>query len=106
MDAIRIFMARLSERYAIRGAAAYDGFAAGVLRRGGGVNLVVVLCQEIQDPAGVSIDMGWDALTLYLESGIDITPIPVFDGHWREPESAPDPEYINRLKTKSVWLWL
>ena len=105
-DAIRIFVARLSERYEIRGTAAYEGFENGAIRRDTGLNLVVVLRHEMQDPASVATDMGWDALALYLESGFRIVPIPVFHGHWQEPASAPDPESILRLKMKSVWLWL
>ena len=106
MDAIRILVARLSGRYEIRGTAAYDSFDNRFIRRGAGLSLVVVLQHEMQDPAAVAVDMGWDALALHLESGFRIEPIPVFYGHWQDPASAPDPESIQRLKMKAVWLWL
>ena len=106
MDAIRILVARLSQRYDIRGATLYDGFENGGIRRSGSLKVVVLLGQDLADPEMAAVDMGWDALALHLESGFRIEPVPVFYGHWQEPASAPDPGYINDLKMKSLWLWL
>ena len=103
---IRLFVARLSERYQVRGVAVYDSYENGAVRRDGALGLAVVLRTEIPDPGAVALDMSWDALTLYFETGVRITPIPLFYDHWREPALAPDPELVTRVKMKSVWVWL
>jgi uncharacterized protein len=90
-EAVLRFLALMGDRYDMAGALVYGSRARGTHRPDSDADVAVILRGEHQRFLTVKLDMADVAFDVLLETGILISPLPIWIDEWEQPESHATP---------------
>lgn len=102
--AVRRFLALISDRYDIAGAIVYGSRARGMHRPDSDADVAVLLKGEHQRVLPTTLDMADVAYDVLLETGINISPLPVWLNEWEHPENYSNPALLHNIAREGVRL--
>lgn len=103
-DAVRRFLALISSRYDTAGAIVYGSRARGTHRPDSDADVAILLKGEHQKFLTTKLAMADMAFDVLLETGINISPLPVWLDEWKHPENYPDPALLRNIARDGVRL--
>jgi predicted nucleotidyltransferase len=105
-NASRRFLALISIRYDIAGAIVYGSRARGNHRPDSDADLAVILRGEHQRRLPTTLAMADIAYEVLLETGINISPLPIWMDEWEHPEIHTNPALLRNIAVEGVRLGL
>jgi predicted nucleotidyltransferase len=103
-EAVRRFLALIAGRYDMAGAILYGSRARGTHRPDSDADVVVLLNGEHQRVLPTTLAMADLAYEVLLETGINITPLPVWIDEWEHPEHFSNPALLRNIASEGVRL--
>jgi predicted nucleotidyltransferase len=103
-EAVRRFLARLAHRYDMAGAVLYGSRARGTHRPDSDADVAVLLKGEHQRVLPTTLAMADVAYDVLLETGINISPLPVWLDEWEHPETYSNPALLYNIAREGVRL--
>jgi predicted nucleotidyltransferase len=103
-EAVRRFLVLLSSRYSMAGAIVYGSRARGTHRVDSDADVVVLLNGEHQRFLTTKLAMSDVAFDVLLETGINISPLPVWMDEWEHPETYSNPALLQNIAREGVRL--
>ena len=104
-SAVQLFLAAIAPRYAIAGAILYGSRARGTHRHDSDADLAVLLSGDPEPRMPMALAMADVAYEVLLETGINISPLPVWVEEWKTPERFSNPELLANIAREGVRLW-
>lgn len=102
--AVRRFLALIADRYDAAGAIVYGSRARGTHRPDSDADVAVLLRGEHQRCLKIALAMADIAFDVLLETGINISPLPVWLDEWEHPEQYPNPALLRNIANEGVRL--
>ena len=102
--AVKRFLELISGRYDMEGAIVYGSRARGTHRPDSDADVAVLLRGEQQRFMKAKLDMADVAFDVLLETGILISPLPVWLDQWEHPESYVNPALLQNIYKEGVRL--
>lgn len=103
-EAVRRFIALLGGRYSMAGAIVYGSRARGTHRVDSDADVAVLLSGEHQRFLTTKLAMSDVAFDVLLETGINISPLPVWLDEWEHPETYSNPALLQNIAREGVRL--
>jgi predicted nucleotidyltransferase len=103
-EAVRRFLALIAGRYDIAGAIVYGSRARGTHRSDSDADVAVLLRGEHQRFLTAKLDMADVAFDVLLDTGILISPLPVWLDEWACPENHSNPSLLRNIDREGVRL--
>lgn len=103
-EALRRFFALIVNRYDLAGAIVYGSRARGTHRPDSDADVAVLLRGGHQRFLSVKLDMADVAFDVLLETGILISPLPIWLDEWEHPENYPNPALLRNINREGVRL--
>ena len=103
-EAVRRFLALLGDRYNMAGAIVYGSRARGTHRADSDADVAVLLSGEHQRFLPTKLAMSDVAFDVLLETGINISPLPVWLDEWEHPETYSNPALLQNIAREGVRL--
>ncbi|MDO4683611.1 MAG: nucleotidyltransferase domain-containing protein [Lautropia sp.] len=100
--AVHRFLARIGDRYDVADAIVYGSRARGTHRPDSDADLAVLLRGEHQRFLPAKLDMADDAFDVLLETGILISPLPIWLDEWEQPENHANPALLRNIARDGV----
>lgn len=102
--AVRRFLALLSDHYNMAGAIVYGSRARGTHRLDSDADVAVLLSGEHQRFLPTKLAMSDVAFVVLLETGINISSLPVWLDEWEHPETYSNPALLHNIAREGVRL--
>jgi len=102
--AVRRFLALIDSRYDMAGAIVYGSRARGTHRPDSDADVAVLLKGERQRALPTTLAMADAAYDVLLETGINISPLPVWLDQWERPETYANPVLLRNIAREGVRL--
>src|SRR5262249_31318694 len=102
--AIQIFLKKIASEYNIAGAVLFGSRARGDNRPDSDADLAVLLKGEHQEALSTALAMADAAYDVLLETGINISPLPVWLDQWADPEIYSNPDLLRNVAREGVRL--
>lgn len=102
--AVQRFMNRIAQSYRTRGAILYGSRARGDHRPDSDADLLVLLEGEHQRFVPTKLAMTDVAYDVLLETGLYISPLPVWTDEWEHPERWSNPDLLRNIAREGVRL--
>lgn len=102
--AVRRFLALITNRYDMAGAIIYGSRARGTHRPDSDADVAVLLKGEHQRVLTTTLAMADVAYDVLLETGINISPLPVWLDEWEHPENYSNPTLLHNIAREGVRL--
>ncbi|MCL1860902.1 MAG: nucleotidyltransferase domain-containing protein [Proteobacteria bacterium] len=103
-EAVRRFLELIANRYDMAGAIVYGSRARGTHRPDSDADVAVLLRGERQRFLPVKLDMADVAFDVLLETGLIISPLPVWLDEWEHPEGYSNPALLHNIDREGVRL--
>jgi predicted nucleotidyltransferase len=103
-QAVQRFLALIADRYDMAGAIVYGSRARGTHRPDSDADVAVLLKGEHQRVLKTSLAMADVAYDVLLETGINISPLPVRLDEWEHPENFSNPALLHIIAREGVRL--
>ncbi|MBV9287792.1 MAG: nucleotidyltransferase domain-containing protein [Hyphomicrobiales bacterium] len=103
-EAIHRFLRRVADRYDLAGAILYGSRARGTHRPDSDADVAVLLKGEHQKILKVALAMSDMAYDVLLETGINISPLPVWLDEWERPERYSNPTLLRNIAREGARL--
>lgn len=103
-EAVRRFIGLIADRYAMAGAIVFGSRARGTHRPGSDADVAVLLSGEHQRFLTTKLAMADVAFDVLLETGINISPLPVWLDEWEHPENYSNPSLLLNIAREGVRL--
>lgn len=103
-QAVRHFLALIAPRYDMAGAIVYGSRARGTHRADSDADVAVLLNGVHQLFLTTKLDMADVAFDVLLDTGINISPLPVWLDEWEHPESYANPALLRNIAKDGVRL--
>ena len=103
-EAVRRFLDLLGGRYSMAGAIVYGSRARGTHRADSDADVAVLLSGEHQRFLTTKLAMSDVAFDVLLETGINISPLPVWLDEWEHPETYSNPTLLQNIAREGVRL--
>lgn len=103
-QAVQRFLALIADRYDMAGAIVYGSRARGTHRPDSDADVAVLLNGEHQRVLKTSLAMADVAYDVLLETGINISPLPVWLDEWEHPENFSNPALLHIIAREGVRL--
>ena len=103
-QAVRRFLALMAGRYDMAGAIVYGSRARGTHRPDSDADVAVLLNGEHQRTLPTTLAMADVAYDVLLETGINISPLPVWLDEWERPETYPNPVLLRTIAREGIRL--
>ena len=103
-DAVRRFLALIACRYDMAGAVVFGSRARGTHRPDSDADVAVLLRGVHQRALPTSLEMADLAYDVLLETGINISPLPVWLEEWEHPETYSNPALLYNIAREGVRL--
>jgi len=103
-QAVRRFLALIAARYDLASAIVYGSRARGTHRTDSDADVAVLLKgdhQRVLPTTLAMVDVAYDVL---LETGINISPLPVWLDEWENPENHSNPALLHNIAREGVRL--
>lgn len=101
-QAVRRFLTLLADRYDMAGAIVYGSRARGTHRPDSDVDVAVLLRGERRRFLDTTLAMADIAYDVLLETGINISPLPVWLDQWEHPETFPNPVLLRNIADEGI----
>ena len=102
--AVRRFLALITPRYDMAGAIVYGSRARGTHRPDSDADVAVLLNGEHQRFLPTKLAMADVAFDVLLETGVSISPLPVWLDEWEQPETYSNPALLRNIAREGVRL--
>lgn len=103
--AVRRFLALIAGRYDLAGAIVFGSPARGTTHRSDSdADVAVLLSSEHQRFLTTKLTMADVAFDVLLETGINISPLPVWLDEWEHPENYSNPALLQSIASEGVRL--
>ena len=102
--AVRRFLELIASRYSVAGTIVYGSRARGTHRPDSDVDVAVLLHGEPQRFLPAKLDMADVAFDVLLETGILISPLPIWLDEWEHPETYSNPVLLRNINREGVRL--
>ncbi|KXK48033.1 Nucleotidyltransferase domain-containing protein [Nitrosomonas eutropha] len=103
-EAVRLFLTLIGNRYDIAEAIVYGSRARGTHRPDSDADVAVLLRGEHQRFLVAKLDMADVAFDVLLETGILISPLPIWLNEWEQPENYANPALLRNIIREGVRL--
>lgn len=103
-QAVRRFLALIADRYDTAGAIVYGSRARGSHKPDSDADVAVLLRGEHQRFLTAKLDMADVAFDVLLETGILISPLPIWLDEWEFPERYSNPDLLRNIDREGVRL--
>lgn len=100
--AVRRFISLIASQYDMAGAIVYGSRARGTHRPDSDADVAVLLKGEHQRTLPTTLAMADVAYDVLLETGINISPLPVWLDEWERPEIHPNPQLLQNIAREGV----
>ena len=104
LSAIRRFLALIGERFDVRAAIVFGSHARGTQHPDSDVDVALLLGGEpgrFPEAMLALSDVAYDVL---LETGVDISPLPIRLDEWAEPDAYPNPSLLRKIAAEGIRL--
>lgn len=101
-EAVRRFLQLIAGRYEMTGAIIYGSRARGSHRPDSDADVAVLLKGEHQRILPTTLAMANFAYDVLLETGINISPLPVWQDEWEHPENAANPSLLRNIAREGI----
>lgn len=102
--AVRRFLTAIADRYDLAGAILFGSRARGAHRPDSDADVAVILKGQHQRVLPITLAMADVAYDLLLETGINISPLPVWLDEWEHPETFHNPALLDHIAKEGVRL--
>lgn len=102
--AVRRFLGLLTDRYRTAGAIVFGSRARGTHRIDSDADVAILLTGEHQRFVTTKLDMADIAFDVLLETGINISPLPIWLDEWEHPEHYSNPALLRNIAREGVRL--
>ncbi len=96
-EAFRRFLRRIADRYDMAGAILFGSRARGTHRPDSDADVAVLLKGEHQKVLKTMLAMSDVAYDVLLETGINISPLPVWLDEWENPDTCSNPALLHSI---------
>ena len=103
-EAVRRFLSLIASRYDMAGAIVYGSRARGTHRPDSDADVAVLLNGEHQRFLTTKLAMADVAFDVLLETGVNISPLPVWLDEWDHPENYSNPALLRNIAREGVRL--
>lgn len=103
-EAVRRFLALIAGRYDMAGAIIYGSRARGTHRSDSDADVAVLLRGEHQRFLATKLAMADVAFDVLLETGILISPLPIWLDDWEHPENYSNPALLHNIDREGIKL--
>lgn len=103
-QAVQRFLALIADRYDMAGAIVFGSRARGTHRPDSDADVAVLLKGEHQRALKTTLAMADVAYDVLLETGINISPLPVWLDDWEHPENFSNPALLHNIAREGVRL--
>jgi predicted nucleotidyltransferase len=103
-QAVRRFLGLIASRYDMAGAIIYGSRARGTHRPDSDADVAVLLKGKHQRVLPTTLAMADTAYDVLLETGINITPLPVWLDEWEHPERYANPALLRNIAREGISL--
>lgn len=103
-EAVRRFLSLIASRYDMAGAIIYGSRARGTHRPDSDADVAVLLNGEHQRFLTTKLAMADVAFDVLLETGVNISPLPVWLDEWEHPENYSNPALLRNIAREGVRL--
>lgn len=103
-QAVRRFLALIAGRYDVASIIVYGSRARGVHRPDSDADVAVVLRGAHQRFLPAKLDMADMAFDVLLETGILISPLPIWQDEWEHPDAYSNPALLRNIDRDGVRL--
>ena len=103
-EAVRRFLALMAGRYEMAGAIVYGSRARGTHHPDSDADVAVLLKGAHQRFLTTALAMADVAYDVLLETGINISPLPVWLDEWEHPEVYPNPALLQNIAQEGIRL--
>lgn len=101
---VRRFLSGIAGRYDLAGAIVFGSRARGTNRPDSDADVAVLLRGEHQRFLSVKLDMADVAFDVMLDTGILISPLPVWLDEWDHPENYSNPALLHNIDREGIRL--
>lgn len=102
--AVRRFLELISGQFDVAGAIAYGSRVRGTHRADSDADLAVLLRGQHRSFLSTKLDMADVAFDVLLETGILVSPLPIWLDEWEHPGSYVNPLLLRNIKREGVRL--
>lgn len=102
--ATKLFMLRITERYNTAGAILFGSRARQTHRADSDADVAVLLRGAHQRFLPTKLAMADVAFDVLLETGVNISPLPVWLDEWEHPETYSNPDLLKNIANEGVLL--
>ena len=102
--AVRCFLDRIAHDYDMAGAIVYGSRARGTHQPESDADLAVLLDGPHLPLMRTALAMGDIAYDVLLDTGINISPLPIWLDEWQCPERHSNPALLRNIVSEGVWL--
>jgi len=103
-EAVRRFLALIAPSYDMVGAIVYGSRARGTHRPDSDADVAVLLKGAHQKVLPTTLAMADVAYDVLLETGINISPLPVWMDEWEHPETYSNPALLRNIAREGISL--
>ena len=103
-NAVRRFLDLLQGRHDVAELIVFGSRARGTHRPDSDLDVAVLLRGETQRALPISLAMADVAYDVLLETGINISPLPVWIGQWENPERFSNPALLHNIAQEGIRL--
>lgn len=103
-EAVRYFLTLIANRYDIAGSILYGSRARGTHRPDSDADVAVLLKGKHQRVLPTTLAMADVAYDVLLETGINISPLPVWLDEWEHPENYSNPALLHNIVREGIRL--
>lgn len=102
--AVHLFLAAIASHYDVAAVIVYGSRARGTHRPDSDADVAVLLRGEHRRFLNAKLDMADTAFDVLLETGILISPLPVWMDEWERPEDYSNPALLHNIDREGVRL--
>ncbi len=103
-EAVRRFLTLIAGRYDMAGAIVFGSRARGTHRPDSDADVAVLLSGEHQRFLTTKLAMSDVAFDVLLETGINISPLPIWLDEWEHPENYSNPALLQNIASEGFRL--
>jgi predicted nucleotidyltransferase len=101
-DAVRRFLALIAPNYNIAGAIVFGSRARGTHSDASDADVAVILNGKHQRFLTTKLAMADLAFDVLLDTGINISPLPIWVDEWEQPENYSNPALLRNIANEGV----
>jgi len=102
--AVQRFLDAIAARHPTAGAIVYGSRARGTHRADSDVDVAVLLQGQPQRFLATKLDMADTAFDQMLETGLLISPLPIWLEQWEHPQNYSNPALLQNIAREGIWL--